>query len=339
MLKPLWAYLEGFGDLVGSIVMPANPIVVWGSIPVMAWVAWRLLRHGLQPALLLLVVAFAAQWLPWVAVERVTFFYHYATALPFALAALALLLATLREHVSPRGWRAMRVAAITVAFFPAIAWAATGPLCSTLAADPTVSVCGEGWSAELPLVVGLGIAAVVLAIGLVGRLLVQRGETLPADDAEARGRHAVEWVVGLAVVLGVALVGLAVGRTGLLGEWRLTIGSPLLMAIVAAVIALPIAILAATARSPRNLVAGTLLAAVTLAALLLPTVIAVPVPASVASISQMLLPTADSAFVFAATGSGGLPAGVAILGLPLLALAAGAWLVVRGIDRRTPPET
>ena len=29
---------------------------------------------------------FAAQWLPWIRVERVAFFYHYATALPFALA-------------------------------------------------------------------------------------------------------------------------------------------------------------------------------------------------------------------------------------------------------------
>lgn len=146
MLKPLWAYLEGFGDLVGSIVMPANPIVVWASGPVVLWAAWRLVRDGLNPALLLLVIAFAAQWLPWVRVERVAFFYHYATALPFALMLLALLLARVREHISPRGWRALRVAAITVAFVPAVAWAATGPLCSTLAADPGAGVCGAGWS-------------------------------------------------------------------------------------------------------------------------------------------------------------------------------------------------
>lgn len=338
MLKPLWAYLEGFGDLVGSIVMPANPIVVWASIPVMAWAAWRLLRHGLQPALLLLVVAFAAQWLPWLRVERVTFFYHYATALPFALAALALLLAALRERVSPRGWRAMRVAAITVAFLPAVAWAATEPLCSTLASDPTVGVCGEGWSTQLPVPIALGMAAVVVAIGLVGRWLMERGAALPDDDPEARGRHAVEWAIGLAVVLGVAMAALAIGRTGLLGEFQLTIGSPLLMGVIAALIALPIAVLAATARSPRTLVAGTLLAAVTLAALLLPTVVAIPVPASVASVTQALLPTADSAFVFTGGASGGLPAALVILGVPLAAIATVAWLVVREIDRRTPPE-
>lgn len=61
-------------------------------------------------------------------------------------------------------------------------------------------------------------------------------------------------------------------------------------------------------------------------------------PASVALLSQALLPTADSAFVFAATGSGGLPAGIVILGLPLLAVAAGAWLVVREVDRRRPAD-
>ncbi len=124
MLKPLWAYLERFGELAATIVMPANPVVVWLSLPVAGWAIWRLVK-GFQPALLLLVIAFAAQWLPWVRVERVTFFYHYATAIPFALAILALLLARIRAGVSPRGWTVVRAAAITLAFFPSIVWRGT----------------------------------------------------------------------------------------------------------------------------------------------------------------------------------------------------------------------
>ena len=36
-----------------------------------------------------MTVAFAAQWLPWTRIERATFLYHYFTAMPFFMLALA----------------------------------------------------------------------------------------------------------------------------------------------------------------------------------------------------------------------------------------------------------
>ena len=65
----------------------------------MAFVAW----HGVQapePRPALIVVGFAAQWIPWARIDRAAFQYHYYTALPFLVIALAYFLAELWHGAS-----------------------------------------------------------------------------------------------------------------------------------------------------------------------------------------------------------------------------------------------
>ena len=70
-----------------SIYNGGNPILFWAGVPALIWcglMAWK--RRSL--ALVLLVVAFAFQFLPWTRIERATFHYHYLTAVIFAMVAV-----------------------------------------------------------------------------------------------------------------------------------------------------------------------------------------------------------------------------------------------------------
>ena len=63
--------------------------------------------HGLPPAslaLALIAIGFAGQWVPWARIDRAAFQYHYYTALPFVLLALAYFVAELWHGPSRRTW-------------------------------------------------------------------------------------------------------------------------------------------------------------------------------------------------------------------------------------------
>jgi predicted membrane-bound dolichyl-phosphate-mannose-protein mannosyltransferase len=88
-LKPVWFYGHDFdGRRIGVIYNGGNPILFWAGVPALLWcglMAWK--RRSL--ALVLLLVAFAFQFLPWTRIERATFHYHYLTAVIFAMVAVA----------------------------------------------------------------------------------------------------------------------------------------------------------------------------------------------------------------------------------------------------------
>ncbi|MFN2484435.1 MAG: phospholipid carrier-dependent glycosyltransferase, partial [Candidatus Limnocylindria bacterium] len=90
-LRPVWFYQGNFdGDLVAVIYNGGNLFLFWLGVPAVIYCsiqAWR--RQSL--ALLLVAMAFGLQWLPWTRIERATFLYHYFTALPFFMLALAYL--------------------------------------------------------------------------------------------------------------------------------------------------------------------------------------------------------------------------------------------------------
>jgi Gpi18-like mannosyltransferase/predicted membrane-bound dolichyl-phosphate-mannose-protein mannosyltransferase len=88
-LKPVWFHSADFdGARMQVIYNGGNPLLTWAGVPAIilaGLLAWR--RRSL--AFVLLVMAFAFQWLPWVRIERASFMYHYFTAVPFALIAVA----------------------------------------------------------------------------------------------------------------------------------------------------------------------------------------------------------------------------------------------------------
>src|SRR5919108_6043672 len=105
-LKPTWFYGESFdGNQIGAIYNGGNPILFWAGVPallVCAALAWK--RRS--PALVLIVIAFGFQFVPWARIERATFAYHYLTAVMFAMIAVAYLVDEALRHPE---WREVAV--------------------------------------------------------------------------------------------------------------------------------------------------------------------------------------------------------------------------------------
>lgn len=137
ILKPMWFYsgarINGTGS---SIVSFGNPAVWWGGLLALVFCAGWLLKQRLgdrrlapkdgpgddvRPLYLLL--AFMAQYLPWVLVPRGTYIYHYFPSVPFIILCAVLMLHYLRGRRPKLGfWLTIGYVALAgllfVAFFP-----------------------------------------------------------------------------------------------------------------------------------------------------------------------------------------------------------------------------
>jgi 4-amino-4-deoxy-L-arabinose transferase-like glycosyltransferase len=165
-LKPVWFYSGSFASQTAAAVYDTGSLVVfWLGVVAMVFVVWQAWVRR-SPALALVVIAFAWQWLPWARIDRATFQYHYYTALPFVAIALGYLAAELWHGPSRRTWLGIRLAAGLAIVAPAVMWLLRGPLCTVVgverarpgsevcAASPgalanVVSVLGENWAAFL----------------------------------------------------------------------------------------------------------------------------------------------------------------------------------------------
>ena len=88
MLRPVNYFVEDLGPDIRQILAIGNPVLFWGTmwtIPYCAWSWWR--KRDWKPGLM--VVAFAAMFLPWLVVSRPQFFFYALPLTPFmALAAV-----------------------------------------------------------------------------------------------------------------------------------------------------------------------------------------------------------------------------------------------------------
>ncbi len=81
-LKPVWYYQEGFADRTsGSIHDTGNLVIFWMGIPALLFAAIAAWRRRSLP-LTVVVLLFAAMWLPWARIDRATFQYHWYTSVP-----------------------------------------------------------------------------------------------------------------------------------------------------------------------------------------------------------------------------------------------------------------
>ncbi|NLO16254.1 MAG: phospholipid carrier-dependent glycosyltransferase [Clostridiales bacterium] len=114
--KPMWYYSSKVVDGLGSTIFAfGNPVVWWvglGAI-VFAMVSIVGRRVRLRPLSLkcydgadmrpmLMLIAFAAQYLPWVLVSRGTYIYHYFPAVPFIILATSYCLDRLHDRIGVR---------------------------------------------------------------------------------------------------------------------------------------------------------------------------------------------------------------------------------------------
>ncbi len=128
LLKPLWLFIEESGGLRSSITLLGNPLVCWGGL--VAVISLAASSRNPQEKVLILG-AIASLYLPWVAVGRISFIYHYYPLIPFLILALSLFLARLDLRLN---WqRRVVIAAPTIAallfvwFYPAISgWPVAG---------------------------------------------------------------------------------------------------------------------------------------------------------------------------------------------------------------------
>ncbi len=86
--RPIWFYGGETGDgLYSTISSMGNPLLWWGCIPALLFAVWHWLKKR-DLACGVALAGFLSVYLPWVLVPRLTFIYHYFTAVPFLVLAL-----------------------------------------------------------------------------------------------------------------------------------------------------------------------------------------------------------------------------------------------------------
>ena len=120
ILKPVyWYYGQSEGSSNAYIYDAGNIVLFWGALVATVWCAIAAIRAR-SAALGFAVFALLVQYVAWIPISRVLFFYHFYTALPFYLLALAVGLVMLWESGRSRwvvGYLGLAAAAF-VFFYP-----------------------------------------------------------------------------------------------------------------------------------------------------------------------------------------------------------------------------
>ena len=198
-LKPTWFHISNFdGRQVALIYNGGNPILFWAGVPALVAcgvLAWK--RRSL--ALVLIVAAFAFQFVPWIRIERATFAYHYLTAVIFAMIAIAYVVDELLRRPA---WRELAIAYLVLA---AIVGVLIFPLGSALSMpdwyanaaralppwnfdfqfpDPPTGNREELFSLDrLKLVAGVVLAGLAAGFAVFGRSLIEERMGPPRDPS------------------------------------------------------------------------------------------------------------------------------------------------------------
>lgn len=90
VIKPIWFYANNNlreAGAISTITSMGNPILWWSFIPAFVFSVMALIRKK-ELAPFVAVTGFLSVYLPWVLVTRITFIYHYFTAVPFLIICL-----------------------------------------------------------------------------------------------------------------------------------------------------------------------------------------------------------------------------------------------------------
>ena len=298
-LKPVWFYQEGFAASTSGAIYDAGNLVIWWlGIAGLIFVSVMAYRRR-SPALALIAIGFAGQWVPWARIDRAAFQYHYYTALPFVVLALAYLVAELWHGPSRRTWMWVRIAAAVAIVAPAAMWLFSRPLCALVGV--TIAYPGsQACPAVIPDVVvtvrTLASLGLLVAAGIVVWLWVTRGGGRDRDDGDpGRPRVDLPLLGSIAgIVVGMALA--SVLPDSALLTWR---GIP--VEPIALLVLLPLLYLAGqvlAARDARRFAVGIGVAALAWFVIWYPNTSALPLPSTVVNAYQGFLPTYLYAFQF-----------------------------------------
>ncbi len=93
-IRNIWYFSSERANLaaeMSTIVCLGNPITWWAGLAAMVWTVVAFIKKKKLPHLVA-VIGYAAVMLPWMLVERLTFVYHYFTAVPFIVVAMCLVM-------------------------------------------------------------------------------------------------------------------------------------------------------------------------------------------------------------------------------------------------------
>ncbi|MEX1171901.1 MAG: phospholipid carrier-dependent glycosyltransferase [Chloroflexota bacterium] len=329
-LKPVWFYQDSFaGGTTAAIYDAGNLVIWWMGVPAMAFAAVMAYRRR-SLALALITIGFAAQWVPWARIDRAAFQYHYYTALPFVILALAYFVAELWHGASRRTWLIARVAAAAAIIAPAAMWVLSRPLCAFVGVEgvnPGSAACPAVIPDLLVTVRSLGLL-IVVAIGaiLLGRAVLALGrETDDDGGVTAPGVLRTFIVPALGVAIGFAVA-------ALLPDTEIVTLNGVPVEPIAVVVALPLAYFAAqvlAARDAHRFVTGLIVAAVAWFGIAYPNIAAVPLPSTMVNTYQGILPTYLYAFQFpVSTAERGVPSPFLSPTLVILTVAIGLTCLV-----------
>ena len=332
-LKPVWFYQESLAGGTAAALYDAGSLVIWWlGIPAIAFVSWMAFKRR-SLGLTIIAIAFAAQWIPWARIDRAAFQYHYYTALPFVVMALAYFMAELWHGASRHTWALARIAAGIAIAGPALMWLLDRPLCAFVGVD-RVNPGSQACPAVIPdfvLTQRTAGLAIVLGIGLIlivrGFLAFQAEE--PFDDGRTVATPAFIrlMVTGAAIVAALYIVGLLLPETAILTLTNIPVEP------IALVIAIPLGYLGLqifASQDARRFVIGFVVAVVGWFAILYPNISALPLPAAVVAAYQGILPTYLYAFQFpvsTVTRSTDTPIFTPMLAILLVALTATCLVV------------
>jgi len=298
-LKPVWFYQDGLAAGTSASIYDAGNLVLWWlGIPAMAFAAVMAYRRR-SLALALITIGFAAQWISWARIDRAAFQYHYYTALPFVVLALAYFVAELWHGASRHAWLLARVGAALAVVMPALLWVLSRPLCG-LVDVVSVNPGSQACPAVIPDFVLTSRTAgltIVVAIGLIA--LVLRLLEFDVGGGQGSGRQLTAAFTSLAKAGAVLVAALVV--VALLPDSPILTLTNLPVEPIALCILVPLGYFALQvlgARDPRRFVAGYLVAAVGWFAILYPNIAALPLPASIVNAYQGIVPTYLYAFQF-----------------------------------------
>ncbi|MFL5685847.1 MAG: phospholipid carrier-dependent glycosyltransferase [Chloroflexota bacterium] len=301
-LKPVWFYQEGFaGSTSGAIYDSGNIVIWWLGIAALVFVSIVAYRRR-SPALALIAIGFAAQWVPWARIDRAAFQYHYYTALPFVVLALAYLVAELWHGPSRRTWMWMRIAAAAAIIAPAAMWLFSRPLCALVGvtiANPGSQACPAVIPDVVLTVRTLALLGLLVAGGIVLWLWLTRIQGRDRDDREVRSGP--RRYLDLPLVGSVIAVGLGIAFASALPDTALLTWHGIPVEPVALLVLLPLSYLAGqvlSARDARRFVIGIGAAVLAWFVIWYPNISALPLPSTVVNAFQGFLPTYLYAFQF-----------------------------------------
>lgn len=84
MVRPIWYFSNDISKTMAEGISSfGNPIIWWAGIPAFFYMIYLAFKK--DKTALFLVIAYLAQYLPWMKVTRITFIYHYFPCVPFVV--------------------------------------------------------------------------------------------------------------------------------------------------------------------------------------------------------------------------------------------------------------